>query len=77
ARWLACTDRDSTVANEWLAEQLELDADAVCGTVMPGDWNKDISVAAQAAYLQQYQQRDGHRQIHGANMGLSSIAYIS
>ncbi|MFH7617749.1 glycosyltransferase family 2 protein, partial [Pseudomonas syringae pv. tagetis] len=66
-----------TVANDWLAEQLALDDDAVCGTVMPGDWNKDISVDAQAAYLQHYKQRDGHRHIHGANLGVSSIAYIS
>ncbi|KPB71558.1 glycosyltransferase [Pseudomonas cannabina] len=77
ARWLACTDGDSSVASDWLSEQLALDADAVCGTVMPGDWNKDISAAAQAAYLSHYQHRDGHRHIHGANLGVSSIAYVS
>lgn len=77
ARWLACTDGDSSVASDWLAEQLALDADAVCGTVTPGDWNNEISAAAQAAYLKHYQQRDGHRHIHGANLGVSSIAYIS
>ncbi|SDW59495.1 Glycosyl transferase family 2 [Pseudomonas syringae] len=77
ARWLACTDGDSSVANDWLSEQLALDVDAVCGTVMPGDWNKDISAAAQAAYLSHYQHRDGHRHIHGANLGVSSIAYVS
>ncbi|KPW35923.1 Glycosyl transferase, group 2 protein [Pseudomonas coronafaciens pv. atropurpurea] len=77
ARWLACTDGDSTVASDWLAEQLALDADAVCGTVMPGDWNSGISIAAQAAYIEHYQHRDGHRHIHGANLGVSSIAYVS
>lgn len=34
-RWIACTDADSTVAEDWLVEQLALEADAVCGTVTP------------------------------------------
>ncbi|MBA1232248.1 glycosyltransferase family 2 protein [Pseudomonas viridiflava] len=76
ARWLACTDGDSNVASDWLAEQLALDADAVCGTVTPDAWGHEISVAAQTAYNTHYQHRDGHRHIHGANLGVSSMAYL-
>lgn len=75
ARWLACTDGDSSVAADWLVEQLALDADAVCGTIQPGQWHDGISAAAQIAYHQHYQHRDGHRHIHGANLGVSSSAY--
>ncbi|MEE4070046.1 glycosyltransferase family A protein [Pseudomonas viridiflava] len=76
ARWLACTDGDSSVACDWLAEQLALDADAVCGTVTPGAWDQGVSKAAQTAYNAHYQHRDGHRHIHGANLGVSSMAYL-
>ena len=48
ARWIACTDGDSSVAEDWLVEQLALDADAVCGTVTPGLWNDDIPLEAQS-----------------------------
>ncbi len=75
ARWIACTDGDSTVAPDWLVEQLALDADAVCGTVTPGQWSDEISLEAQIRYQQRYQQREGHRHIHGANLGVSAVAY--
>ena len=75
ARWIACTDGDSTVAPDWLVEQLALDADAVCGTVTPGQWNEEIPLEAQIRYQQSYQHRDGHRHIHGANLGVSAAAY--
>ncbi|MBD8495024.1 glycosyltransferase [Pseudomonas syringae] len=75
ARWLACTDGDSTVAEDWLYEQLQLGADAVCGTVIPGQWCEDYSPAARAHYLSLYQQRDDHRHVHGANLGISAQAY--
>lgn len=74
-RWIACTDADSTVAEDWLVEQLALDADAVCGTVMPGDWDDAIPPEARIIYQERYQQRDGHRHIHGANLGISAQAY--
>lgn len=68
-RWLACTDGDSHVAPDWLAEQLALDADAVCGTVIPGVWHQSIPDTAQTEYHRRYQHRDGHRHSHGANLG--------
>ena len=75
ARWIACTDGDSTVAEDWLVEQLALDADAVCGTVTPGVWQDNIPLEAQIRYQQGYQHRDGHRHVHGANLGISAAAY--
>lgn len=75
ARWLACTDGDSRVADDWLYEQLALQADAVCGTVTPDDWHEDYPADARAEYHRRYQQRDGHRHIHGANLGFSAQAY--
>ncbi|MDB6142103.1 MAG: glycosyl transferase family protein [Pseudomonas sp.] len=75
-RWIACTDADSTVAEDWLVEQLALEADAVCGTVTPGQWDDGIPPEAQIIYQQHYQQRDGHRHIHGANLGVSAAAYL-
>jgi glycosyltransferase involved in cell wall biosynthesis len=76
ARWIACTDGDSTVAEDWLVEQLALDADAVCGTITPGVWDKNIPECAQIRYQQHYQHREGHRHIHGANLGISAAAYV-
>jgi glycosyltransferase involved in cell wall biosynthesis len=75
ARWIACTDADSLVAPDWLVEQLALNADAVCGTVTPGDWPADIPQHAQIRYEQHYKAQDGHRHVHGANLGISAVAY--
>ncbi len=38
ARWLAFTDADCVVAADWLAAQLALHSDAVCGRVAVRDW---------------------------------------
>lgn len=75
ARWIACTDADSRVADDWLAAQLGLEADAVCGTVTVEHWHESIDEAAQIRYHRHYQARDGHRHIHGANLGVSAEAY--
>ena len=75
ARWIACTDADSLVAEDWLVEQLALNSDAVCGTVAVDDWGTLIDTSAQARYHAAYEARDGHRHIHGANLGVSAHAY--
>ncbi|WP_460125353.1 glycosyltransferase family 2 protein [Pseudomonas sp. S2_C03] len=74
-RWLSCTDADSRVADDWLVAQLALDADAVCGTVTVERWDSGFDESAQIRYHQHYQYRDGHRHIHGANLGISAEAY--
>jgi glycosyltransferase involved in cell wall biosynthesis len=75
-RWIGSTDGDSTVAEDWLVEQLALDADAVCGTVTPAQWDPDLPEHTRIRYEQHYQHRDDHRHIHGANLGVSAAAYL-
>ncbi|MCU0070313.1 glycosyltransferase [Pseudomonas koreensis] len=75
ARWISCTDADSRVADDWLVAQLGLGADAVCGTVTIERWPDSIDEAAQIRYHHHYQAREGHRHIHGANLGISAEAY--
>ena len=74
-RWISCSDADSRVAKDWLVAQLALGADAVCGTVTVDQWTADFDESAQIRYHQHYQARDGHRHIHGANLGISAEAY--
>jgi glycosyltransferase involved in cell wall biosynthesis len=74
ARWLAFTDADSVVDPDWLADQLALGSDVVCGTVQVRDWG-DYSDAMQRHYAEIYNDADGHRHIHGANLGVSAPAY--
>lgn len=74
ARWLAFTDADSMVSENWLVDQLALGADAVCGCVTVDDWS-DHSELVRSRYHAHYQDRDGHRHVHGANLGVSARAY--
>ncbi len=74
ARWLAFTDADTRVPADWLVRQLAFEADAVCGTVAVDSWNGH-SDQARVRYLQGYRFEEGHRHIHGANLGLSAAAY--
>lgn len=77
ARWLAFTDADTRVAPDWLVAQLALGADAVCGTVAVDDW-ADWAIDAPhvpGRWARGYTDRDGHRHVHGANLGVSATAY--
>ncbi|RYX92779.1 MAG: glycosyltransferase family 2 protein [Comamonadaceae bacterium] len=74
ARWLAFTDADTLVDADWLAEQLRHDSDAVCGTVAVDNWSGYES-AMQQHFEATYTDADGHRHIHGANLGVSAEAY--
>lgn len=77
ARWLAFTDADTLVSRDWLADQLALDADAVCGTVEVSDWTPQAEHAELLSFhfAETYRDADDHRHIHGANLGISSEAY--
>jgi Glycosyl transferase family 2 len=74
ARWLAFTDADSRVAPDWLVAQLALRADAVCGCIEVDDWTGRTE-EVRRRFLEGYTHADGHRHIHGANLGVSSHAY--
>jgi glycosyltransferase involved in cell wall biosynthesis len=75
ARWLAFTDADTTVAEDWLVRQLDCRADAVCGVVGVHDWSPHIG-AVREHFGRTYTDADGHRHIHGANLGVSAQAYV-
>lgn len=73
-RWLASTDADSLVPEYWLSAQLACRADAVCGTVRVVDWTAR-SGYVRARHNSHYQSRNGHRHVHGANLGVAAHAY--
>ncbi len=81
ADWLACTDADTVVSDDWLYQQVKLrdesGADAVCGTISVLDWTPHL--ARLQVLLQRfhavYNDADDHRHIHGANFGVSALAY--
>lgn len=74
ARWLAFTDADSRVAPDWLVAQLALNAEAVCGLIAVDDW-REHDAATRDAFYRSYVDADGHRHVHGANLGVSARAY--
>lgn len=74
ARWLAFTDADTVVTPDWLAIQIALGVDAVVGTVAVDDWGA-YGHAMQRHFEATYTDADGHRHIHGANLGVSAEAY--
>jgi glycosyltransferase involved in cell wall biosynthesis len=76
-RWLAFTDADTHVSPEWLVQQLALNVDVVCGSVAVDDWSPHAGQAAMLCthFSQTYTDRDGHRHIHGANLGVAADAY--
>lgn len=78
ARWLAFTDADTEVRNDWLVQQLALDADAVCGTVGVADWSHlgPLEQFMRDHWARTYNDAEGHRHIHGANLGVSANAYV-
>lgn len=75
ARWLACTDADSSVSADWLVRQLAFNAEAVCGTVRVDDWSQHAEHVRQS-HERHYQSCEGHRHIHGANLGICAQAYL-
>jgi hypothetical protein len=73
--WLATTDADSVVPGDWLTAGLALadahGADVVAGTVLPGP---ELAPPARDAWLAAHDQRDGHRHVHGANLGVRATS---
>lgn len=74
ARWLCFTDADSQVGDEWLVEHLSCDADLVCGTVTVEHWEQRHEHLS-GLYAQHYHDGEGHRHVHGANLGISATLY--
>jgi glycosyltransferase involved in cell wall biosynthesis len=74
ARWLSFTDADTTVAGDWLVQQLRRHTDVVCGVISVEDWTGH-SDAVRQNFVDTYCDANGHRHIHGANLGLTASAY--
>lgn len=74
ARWLAFTDADSRVSPDWLAVQLSLGVEAVCGSICVDSWDAHPPVVREV-FAGIYRDRDGHRHVHGANLGVCASAY--
>jgi len=76
--WLATTDADSRVPPDWLATQLRLahgGADVVAGSVRVEDWSEQTQAVRHRFRASYAGGADGHRHVHGANLGLSAAAY--
>ncbi|HBS57078.1 MAG TPA: glycosyl transferase [Stenotrophomonas sp.] len=76
ARWLACTDADSQVPAQWLVAQRDAGTDVFCGVV-----DLDDRLPQQSWLRSRFQRGerwdDGHGRVHGANMGVSTRAYLT
>ena len=73
--WVACTDADSQVPKEWLAVHVAMadaGADAVVGLVEPDD---HLEPAVLARWVRAHDRTDGHRHVHGANLGVRLSTY--
>lgn len=74
--WIANTDADSTVPQDWLymhAKMAEAGWDVLMGTVQPQQ--SDLSEAALAAWFAAHRLGEGHPHIHGANLGFRADVY--
>jgi hypothetical protein len=74
ARWLACTDADSHVPEQWLSSQIHSGGDAYCGIVDIEDGD-ECGAAVTAAFRRALLRFDGHPHIYGANLGVSAAWY--
>ena len=77
--WLASTDADSRVPAHWITHQVDLadaGADLVLGTVDVDDWAGHPEHVA-STWRAGYDHRDGHRHVHGANVGARADAYLA
>lgn len=78
--WIATTDADTLVPTDWLTLQLgyaERGFQAVAGVVdLRPDERPDPAVAA--AFARHYPLgKQGHRHVHGANLGVRADAYLA
>lgn len=75
--WLACTDADSQVRPDWLAEHVRLadaGADVVVGTVHPDP--ADLTAAQWAVWRATHVPGRPNGHVHGANLGVRASAYL-
>lgn len=76
--WLANTDADSAVPEEWLSTQLTIarnGVSGVLGTILPDLQSQADALARD--WAASYRRVDGHRHVHGANFGVRADAYLA
>ncbi|WP_028279953.1 glycosyltransferase [Arthrobacter sp. H5] len=74
--WIANTDADTAVPENWLTEQCRLAAlgyALVLGTVVPGPGLDD---QRRGEWQSRNPLRDNHAQVHGANLGFARSIYL-
>ncbi|WP_296176270.1 glycosyltransferase [Psychrobacter sp. UBA2769] len=80
ATWLACTDADSVVTPDWLIQQIahikDQPTDMICGVVSVDSW-AHLTPQTRKDYMAHYQDKMGHRHIHGANLSFSAESYLA
>lgn len=77
--WCACTDADTVVSPTWLQAQLAHAAagvDVLVGTVRTRGWSQHPA-GLREVYESGYTQADGHRHVHGANLGVRGSVYTA
>ena len=77
--WLANTDADTIVPEEWLRAQLELadqGASAIAGAVELGP-DADVSLRDQFDRSYRVESDGTHRHVHGANLGVRGDVYLA
>lgn len=75
--WLAGTDADSRVPSDWLLTQVRLarqGADLLLGTVRPDP--AELDPEGLLAWHRRHDLADGHRHVHGANLGVRGDVYL-
>lgn len=72
--WVASTDADSIVPVDWLAYQLHAGAELVLGTVTP---SAALGPAARSVWQRHHDPADGHRHVHGANLGVRASSLVA
>ena len=76
--WLASTDADCRVPVDWLVRMVahaDAGADLVLGTVRPSP--AGLPTAVHRAWLAAHHEGDGHRHVHGANLGIRASVYAA
>ena len=80
ATWIACTDADSVVPIDWLVRQIKhishQPTDMICGVVDIDSW-VHLTTQTRKDYIAHYQDKMGHRHIHGANLSFSTETYLT
>ena len=62
------------VEPDWISRQLAHDTDVVCGLIEIDDW-LDHPESIRTLFDAEYVSADGHRHVHGANLGVRASVY--